>query len=108
MAYLLLAIIIDYYRRLGVFGGVAARRMMWRCIFGFEVWHPRCVSQNHKIKSRCLIVKNTTVFLYYIYKKYMYSGRWCFADQLYVSALYTGHHQSGIINLIGNYTNVHG
>ena len=38
----------------------------------------------------------------------MYSGRWCFADQLHVSALYIGHHQVGIINLIGNYTNVHG
>ena len=24
---------------------------------------------------------------------YIYSGRWCFADQLHVSALYIGHHQ---------------
>jgi len=64
--------------------------------------------KNHKIKSRCLIVKNTTIFLYYIYKIYMYSGRWCFADQLHISALYIGHHQVEIINLIGNYTNVHG
>jgi len=38
----------------------------------------------------------------------MYSGRWYLADQLHVSALYIGHHQVGIINLIGNYTNVHG
>ena len=29
----------------------------------------------------------------------MYSRRWCFADQLHVSALYIGHHQAGIINL---------
>ena len=36
----------------------------------------------------------------------MYSGRRYFADQLHVSVLYTGHHQVGIINLIGNYTNV--
>jgi hypothetical protein len=62
----------------------------------------------HKIKSKCLIVKNTTVFLYYIYKIYMYSRRWCFADQPHVLALYIGHHQVGIINLISNYTNVHG
>jgi len=48
------------------------------------------------------------IFLYYIYKIYMYSGRWYFADKLHVSALYIGHHQVGIINLIGNYTNVHG
>jgi len=33
----------------------------------------------------------------------MYSGRWYFADQLHVSARYIG-----IINSIGNYTNVHG
>ena len=33
----------------------------------------------------------------------MYSGRWCFADQLHVSALYISHHQVGVIKLIGNY-----
>jgi len=38
----------------------------------------------------------------------MYSGRWYFADQLHVLALYIGHHEVGIINLIGHYTNVHG
>jgi len=43
----------------------------------------------------------------YSYIIYMYSGRWYFADQLHVSALYIGHHQVVIINLIGNYTNVH-
>ena len=38
----------------------------------------------------------------------MYSGRWCFADQLHVSALYIVHHTVGIINLIGDYINVFG
>jgi len=48
------------------------------------------------------------IYIYIHIYIYMYSGRWCFADQLHVSALYIGHHQVGIINLIGNYTNVHG
>jgi hypothetical protein len=43
----------------------------------------------------------------YILMLYMCSGSWYFADQLHVSALYIGHHQVGIINLIGNYTHVH-
>jgi hypothetical protein len=35
----------------------------------------------------------------------MSSGRCYFVDQLHVSALYRGHHQVGIINVIGNYRN---
>jgi hypothetical protein len=41
----------------------------------FEVWHPCYVSQNHKLKSRCLIVKSTTIFLYYTYIKNIYVQR---------------------------------
>jgi hypothetical protein len=52
--------------------------------------------------------KHCYILILYIYKIYIYSGRWYFADQLHVLALYIGHHQVGIINLIGNYTNVHG
>jgi hypothetical protein len=31
------------------------------CNVHFEVWHPRCVSQNNKLKSRRLIVKSIVV-----------------------------------------------
>jgi hypothetical protein len=44
-----------------------------------------------KLNSRCYIVKNTIILLYYIYN--IYTAELVIAEQLHVSALYVGHHQ---------------
>ena len=49
----------------------------------FEVRHPHCVSQNHKIKQQTLESQNTTI-LFYIYVSRMMVT----ANQLHVSASY--------------------